>query len=129
MVERGLRGHAEAQEALAAYVLSLGATPRSPRADEPNYDLAWESDGSVVVAEVKSITDRNEEKQLRLGLGQVLRYRQLLSRVDRDVAAVLMAEREPQDGSWRGLCDSLGVRLLWPALLKGDEAIAGRGSS
>ena len=124
VVERGLRGHAQAQEALAQYVRELGAIPRSPRADEPNYDLAWEHEGQVFVAEVKSITDRNEEKQLRLGLGQVLRYRQLLSTPDRQAAAVLMVERAPRDPSWLELCDALDVRLRWPALVQAQSGTA-----
>ena len=41
----------------------------------PNFDLAWQKDRTVFVAEVKSITAENEEHQLRLGLGQVLQYR------------------------------------------------------
>jgi hypothetical protein len=65
------------------------------------------------VAEVKSSTADNEEVQLRLGLGQVLRYRQRLSALGHDrVIAVLVPERRPRDPSWRGLCQALGVVLL-----------------
>jgi len=51
---------------------------------------------------------------LRLGLGQVLRYRQLLERSGQPVQALLMVEREPRDGAWRDPCDLDGslVRLL-----------------
>jgi hypothetical protein len=68
------------------------------------------------VVEVKSITSKNEEKQLRLGLGQVLRYRQVLSirYRDQDVIPVLASERRPKDSTWVDLCDTLGVRLIWP---------------
>ena len=34
------------------------------------FDIAWDDDDDIVVAEVKSLTTRNEEKQLRLALGQ-----------------------------------------------------------
>ena len=61
LVERGLRGHARTQNALATFVRSRGGSPRSPRPDEPNFDLAWELDGVTWVAEVKSTTDANEE--------------------------------------------------------------------
>jgi hypothetical protein len=44
------------------------------------FDLAWQIGRTLFVAQVKSLTLRNEEKQLRLGLGQVLRYADLLSR-------------------------------------------------
>ena len=115
ILERGLHGHAETQNALAEVVRQSGLEPRSPRPDEPNFDLAWEAGGTVIVAEVKSLTVSNEERQLRLGLGQVLRYRDILTRnEDRTVVAVLAAEREPSDQSWRALCERLDVTLAWP---------------
>jgi hypothetical protein len=52
---------------------------RTPRPDEPQYDLAWLAGDTLYVAEVKSLTAANEERQLRLGLGQVLRYTHLLA--------------------------------------------------
>ena len=51
VVERGTRGHAMTQNALADHVESLGFAPRSPRPDEPNFDLAWEADDQVFVAD------------------------------------------------------------------------------
>src|ERR1039458_10418021 len=48
----------------------------------------------------------NEEKQLRLGLGQVLRYADQLGR---HTVPVLMLERCPVDTTWMTLCDRLGV--------------------
>jgi hypothetical protein len=64
---------------------------------------------------VKSLTEQNEERQLRLGLGQVLRYRSLLSAKGvAEVRAVLVAEHEPSDPSWRALCQEMGVVLLTP---------------
>jgi hypothetical protein len=69
--------------------------------------------GTVYVAEIKSITDRNEEGQLRLGLGQVLRNRHRLRALGhRRVVAVLVPERGPGDPTWRDLCDDLGVALV-----------------
>jgi hypothetical protein len=115
LVERGLRGHAATQNLLAEHVRALGAEPRSPSAKEPNYDLAWELNGTVWVAEIKSMTNSNEEKQLRLGLGQILRYRQLLQIGDRRVRALIAAEKRPTDGQrWVELCESLEVLLTWP---------------
>ena len=50
------------------------------------------------MAEIKSITADNEEEQLRLGLGQVLRYRQRLLALGHEcVVAVLVPERQPHD--------------------------------
>lgn len=118
LVERGLRGHAHTQNALAEFISSLGLEPRSPVGGEPNFDLLWECENRLFVAEVKSITAANEEKQLRLGLGQVVRYRQLLaSRTAREVVSVLVAEREPRDQTWAELCKALGIFLTWPSAL------------
>src|SRR5262249_38826067 len=46
-----------------------GIEPRSRTPREPNFDLAWQADGTVFGAEAKSITNDSEEEQLRLGLG------------------------------------------------------------
>ena len=112
LVERGLRGHADTQNELASVLRNAGIEPRSFLPTEPNFDLAWQRDETVFVAEVKSTTTDNEEEQLRLGLGQVLRYRQLLSALGHErVVAVLVPERQPRDPSWRKLCQELGVVL------------------
>jgi hypothetical protein len=113
LVERGLRGHADTQNELARLLRSAGIEPRSRLPHEPNFDLAWEVDGTVFVAEVKSITDENEEEQLRLGLGQVLRYRHHLERLGhKRVVAVLVPERAPRDTSWGDLCRELQLVLI-----------------
>jgi hypothetical protein len=114
-VERGNKGHADTQNALADFLRSEGIEPRSAAPGEPEFDVAWVCNGKTFVAEVKSITDQNEEKQLRLGLGQVLRYRQVLAAGRPDVIGVLVAERRPADPTWESLCSALGVRLVWPA--------------
>ena len=113
LVERGLRGHADTQNELATILRGAGLDPRSHRPEEPSFDLAWEADGTIFVAEVKSITDTNEEEQLRLGLGQVLRYRHRLTSLGHNqVVAVLVPEREPRDKSLAELCRELEVVLL-----------------
>ena len=114
LVERGLRGHTDTQNELASVLSNAGIEPRRGLPPGPNFDLAWQKDGTVFVAEVKSITAENEEHQLRLGLGQVLRYRQRLSALGHDrVVAVLVPERQPRDPSWRArLREELGVVLL-----------------
>ena len=113
LVERGVRGHATVQNRLATYLHSHGIEPRSPTADEPNYDVAWRLCEQLFVAEVKSLTTDNEEKQLRLGLGQVLRYAYQMSGV-LPAVPVLVIERRPMDAGWQYLCDRLGVVLAWP---------------
>jgi hypothetical protein len=113
-VDRGNQAHADTQDALAAFLFASGIAPRSPSDGDPEFDLAWEHDDTLFIAEVKSTTDENEERQLRLGLGQVLRYRQALSATGRKVVAVLVPERKPTDASWSNLCGDLGVILAWP---------------
>jgi hypothetical protein len=119
LVDRALRGHATTQNALANYLRSQHLTPRSPLPGEPQFDLGWLDGQLLFVAEVKSLTERNEEQQLRLGLGQVLRYRNLLADRHRTVIAVLTLERAPSDQSWLALCSELGVRLTWPPSFSG----------
>jgi hypothetical protein len=115
VIDRGVRGHAKTQNALAAWVRLQDHDPRSPRSQEPQYDLGWSAGTTVWIAEVKSLTRANEERQLRLGLGQVLRYRHVLGAgSDAAVRAVLAVEKEPVDSSWRDLCRQLDVILCWP---------------
>lgn len=111
LVDRGVRGHARTQNALAGFV---GGLARTPKPSEPQYDLAWQRDNVLYVAEVKSLTRINEERQLRLGLGQVLRYAHLLAARATRVQPVLAVEREPSDSSWSELCNAQGVLLVWP---------------
>ncbi len=113
IAERGVRGHATTQNLLEEALANAGIVALSPRPTEPNFDIGWEANGLRFVAEVKSLTAANEEKQLRLGLGQVLRYAQQLGG-DSRVIPVLVPEREPSDPDWTALCRSLGVLLAWP---------------
>jgi hypothetical protein len=117
-IERGLRGHAATQNALADAVSDAGLEPLSPEAHAPNYDLAWyDSQGGFVVAEVKSLNDSNETQQIRLGLGQVLDYQHTLTSRARSVTPVLAVERRPRSKHWLALCRAHGVQLVWPATM------------
>lgn len=112
---RGLRAHNRTQNQLAEQLRHLGVEPVSPDKDEPDYDLGFKLGDRVVAIEVKSLTEKNEEFQLRLGLGQVLRYRQKLTAAGhRDVQAVVAVEREPTDPSWDTGFQLDGVTLIWP---------------
>jgi hypothetical protein len=112
LVEKALREHAQTQNALAEAVRQAGAKPMSPSPSDPNFDLAWHYAGTLWVAEIKSLREENEENQLRLGLGQVLRYRKLL-RARGKVRAVLAVSRQPTDPSWHELCADCDVDLVW----------------
>ena len=116
-VERGLRSHRELQNLHAEKISEAGYKPRRPQPLDPPWDLLWLSGGEAWVAEVKSLTMTNEERQLRLGLGHVLIYRQRLRQSHNSVKAVLLVEWKPLDPNWHALCDSLDVLLLWPDAL------------
>ena len=117
VIERGVLGHRKTQNLLARSLRESGLTPLSPAAGDPDFDIAWQFQECVFVGEVKSITASNEEKQLRLGLGQVLRYAHQLSG-GVSATPVLVAECRPTDPTWQALCGSLGVILLWPELFR-----------
>ncbi len=113
-VERGTVAHEQTLSALGSFLQANGRQPLAPAPDDPEFDLAWTDNAVTYVAEVKSVTDANEDKQLRLGLGQALWYRHLLAVGGRQVRAVLVAEREPRDARWREVCSGCGVLLTWP---------------
>ncbi|NLT05158.1 MAG: hypothetical protein GXY03_02490 [Solirubrobacterales bacterium] len=112
-VERGLRGHIDTETALATALRAHGLEPLSPGPTDPNFDIAWRTADTLYVAEIKSLTAANEERQLRLGLGQVLRYRtQLEANTELPVRALLIPERAPTDPTWTQVCAAVGVDLV-----------------
>jgi hypothetical protein len=115
-IDRGTQAHATTQDLLADHVVSRGLTPKSWNGQEAHYDLAWEAGDTIFIAEVKSLTDQNEERQLRLALGQILRYAHLLSRIKgRPIQKVIVVERQPTRSSeWVELCSTCDVKLVWP---------------
>ena len=90
-------------------------SPDMPRT--PNFDLAWYVGGRIYVTEVKSITDDNEESQLRHGLGQVLHYKMQLIESGQEAIAVLAVERKPPE-IWEKVCEMVNVILVWPGEFK-----------
>jgi hypothetical protein len=118
LIDRGLRAHRRTQNQLHDVLASAGRTPRSPAPGEPQFDIAWEDGDAICIAEVKSMSGANEEKQLRLALGQVLRYSHLLSARERPVRSFIAVEREPQDASWIDLASQCGITLMWPQIFE-----------
>jgi hypothetical protein len=121
-VDRGIQGHQATIDALADAVRAQDLEPLQHGKGNPPYDLAWETPTAIFVAEVKSLTLANAEHQLRLGLGQVLRYWHAMANYKKSVIAVLAVERKPADPSWLALCERLGVHLVWPQTM--PEVIA-----
>jgi hypothetical protein len=118
LIDRGLRAHRRTQNQLHDVLASVGRTPRSPAPGEPQFDIAWEDGDTICIAEVKSMSGANEEKQLRLALGQVLRYAHLLSARGRPVRSFIALEREPHDASWIDLASQCGITLMWPQIFE-----------
>jgi len=114
VIDRGIVGHRRTQNALAKVLQDAGMSPRLCGPGEPEYDLGWLRGDAFYVAEVKSTTPANEERQLRLALGQVLRYAHALRHLASTIEPLIALERRPADTGWVELCDSLGVRLVWP---------------
>lgn len=114
-VDRALGAHAATQNALATWATTEGFQPLRPGGSQADFDLAWDDGTTLSVAEVKSLTARNESSQLRLGLGQVLHYAMLLGSNGRAVRPILAIERAPSDSRWVTLCAAHGVALVWPA--------------
>jgi hypothetical protein len=110
---RGLRAHNVTLNALADAIVRAGYEPRGPTPAEPQYDIAWDDGETVWVAEVKSLTLANEEKQLRGALGQVLRYADLLQIAGKPVKAAIATECQPSDERWLGTCTNNNVVLVW----------------
>jgi hypothetical protein len=115
LVERANRSHAKLQNLLARHLETKGLVPRSYGEREPNFDIAWIQDGAIYIAEVKGLTKKNEETQLRLGLSQVLMYRHRFARshAGTRVHAVLLIEWRPTFDRCETLGEELGVLLVW----------------
>ncbi|RNL97719.1 hypothetical protein EFE23_18070 [Micromonospora solifontis] len=75
-------------------------------------DLAWrDAEGRQFIAEVKSLVGGNDLEQLRLGLGQVLEYRNRLASHQVPVTAMLVVSAVV-DPVWRDICAENSVLLL-----------------
>jgi hypothetical protein len=95
-------------------VMRRGRPPRR----RPDFDLgSWDRE-VFCVAEVKSLSDRNEERQPRLAIGQSASLRHQLRHSTNDVQTFIAVERKPRDASWEALCAELGVTLVWPAVME-----------
>lgn len=118
-IQQASEHHHALQEQLARFLHQHHLQPLAPMSCDPAFDLAWQVGDQLHVAEVKSLTRANESEQLRKGLGQVLEYRHLLAR--RTVVrprALLVVEQKPRQLHWPGVCDDVGVLLVWPGRLE-----------
>lgn len=111
-LERAVQSHALIQNAVAQAGIAVGLKPWRPTPAGAAFDVALShSDGHVFIVEVKSATAVNLEFQLRIGLGQVLRYAHQLRSDAYTVHPVVALELRPDD-SWLSLLRDLGVGVL-----------------
>ncbi|MEO8529404.1 MAG: hypothetical protein ABI435_10005 [Pseudolysinimonas sp.] len=122
-LDEATRAHQRLESELAEVVRSAGHSPRSPGSGEPDFDLAWEVDGTVIVAEVKRANPANHRQQARLALGQVIEYRTRLSGMHDSVRAVVLLG-DPVTQLDREMGASAGV--LMTDLSSLDELFASR---
>lgn len=116
---RGRAAHNRIQNQVARVLRQYGIEPLSPTKDQPEYDIAWKAHETYYVCEVKSTTIANEERQLRIAIGQVIRYRQKLAADGCEpIIAVIAVEQCPSDSSWEELCKNEGIILIWPSIVE-----------
>jgi len=107
----GFERHNKTQNSLAQYLGLKGVRVFSPKAGEPKYDLFWIGESGSYVCEVKSITEENEESQMRKAVGQVLRYQSQLIVLGKQCAPVIVTDRRLSDDSWEHVCQMNGISL------------------
>ena len=117
-VDRATSSHVNLQNMVAKWLEDNDISPYQPNPNGPQYDIGWEYNKTIFLCEVKSLTNQNEEKQLRFGLGQILRYVHTLELTGANVVGLLMVERKPKDAEWIDLCRKLNILVLWPASLQ-----------
>lgn len=77
---------------------------------QPQFDIAWLAKGVHYLGEVKSITPANFVHQVRLAVGQVLRYRWELGG---SMEPVVVISAPPLDDSWRSFLSDIDVSFVW----------------
>ncbi|WP_157621799.1 hypothetical protein [Serinicoccus hydrothermalis] len=117
-IDRGTKAHKDLEVEVAAHVRESGLLPLSPCGGDEPFDVAWVADSVLYVCEVKSLTDANQESQLRLGLGQLLAYlfrtkAEHWPDIDR-MRGVLAVEGPPKRLDWVDIRAEHGVTLTWP---------------
>jgi hypothetical protein len=114
-IDRATARHMELQDMLAEFVRGKHLQPLKCGEYDPDFDVAWWEEDMAVIAEIKTTTTQNESRQLRLGLGQILDYRDLLCGHDfAAVRALLVIGNRPSDERWTRLCGEHDVDLIWP---------------
>lgn len=130
-LERRTTEHHALQDEAERWLTGLGwRACLSPKGSGILVDLIAERDGRWVVIEVKTLDQNNStlaRQQLRLGLGQVLDYRERLRQGNPNTEAVIVVSAAPRDPFWTPIADTCGVGLVWvpfttvPAQMEADN--------
>jgi hypothetical protein len=114
-IERRSRLHDELVSEVERAIREEGQQPLWHLHRSCAYDIGWQAGQVANVVEVKTTTSRNETQQMRLGLGQVLEYREELLRAGASrVRPHLVVSREPNNDSLLAACERAGVTVAWP---------------
>lgn len=108
---RAQAAHDAIQDQLAAALEHAGITPLRPAPHEPQYDLGWERDGELWIAEVKSTTETNEVQQVRAAIGQVLHYRSELAARHSRIKTAIVTEHPVRNNALVAACHAAGIVL------------------
>jgi hypothetical protein len=118
--DRSGRGYMAHEQTVAKLEAHIGPSFRKGTPGI-NHDGCWKVSDQFHIAEVKSITSRNEVGQLQKGVGQILHNRFKAQRHGIAVQGYLVAEKEPANsGLWRDLCEKSGIVFSWPARFAAD---------
>ena len=115
----GFERHNKTQNLLAEYLSERNCTVSSPGLNDPIFDLYWVGQNGSYVCEVKSITDENEESQLRKAIGQVLRYQSQLRASGKECFPVVVTDREVSDQTWYSVFSENGMILSSSPMFNG----------
>jgi hypothetical protein len=84
-----------------------------------------EQDGRWIVVEIKTVDEDRPalaRRQLRLGLCQVLDYRERLRAIYADTDAIVVLDHAPVEPFWKEIMRSCGVGLVWAPFGAESEA-------
>ena len=117
LLDRRTIEHHMLQAEAERWLVELGWNMRlSPEGSGILTDLIAERDGRWVAVEIKTLDEDKPalaRQQLRLGLGQVLDYRERLRQGNPDTQAVIVVSAAPRDALWTRIAGACGVGLAW----------------